>query len=159
MAPSPPVVFPFHTSGSLVCGSTFFPAGHPTIFPPYFVAGAVFSGFAMVMSWMIPARRFLGLKHVVTMKHRENMNKSMLVTGMMVTYGYVMEHFIAWYSADPYEYAQFFYTRMRGPMKFIYMTMSFCNTVVPPRRSPFSSLVNTSISQRRAYKASNSAAG
>ena len=64
---------------------------------------------------MIPARRFLGLKHVVTMKHLENMNKIMLVTGMFVTYGYVMEHFIAWYSGDPYEFAQFFYTRYARP--------------------------------------------
>jgi molybdopterin-containing oxidoreductase family membrane subunit len=90
------------------------PGWHTTIFPPYFVAGAVFSGFAMVMTWMVPARHFLGLKHVVTMKHLENMNKIMLVTGMMVSYGYIMEHFIAWYTGDPYEYAQFFKTRWRA---------------------------------------------
>ena len=77
------------------------PGWHTTIFPPYFVAGAVFSGFAMVVTWMIPAREFLGLKHVVTPKHLENMYKVMLATGMMVAYGYVMEHFIAWYSGNP----------------------------------------------------------
>ena len=76
------------------------PGWHTTIFPPYFVAGAIFSGFAMVVTWLIPARQFLGLKHVVTMRHIENMNKVMLATGMMVGYGYVMEHFIAWYSGN-----------------------------------------------------------
>jgi molybdopterin-containing oxidoreductase family membrane subunit len=80
---------------------------------------------------MIPAREFLGLKHVVTPKHMENMCKVMLATGMMVTYGYVMEHFIAWYSGNPYEFAQFFLVRQRGPMKGIYWLMIFCNCVVP----------------------------
>jgi molybdopterin-containing oxidoreductase family membrane subunit len=65
------------------------------------------------------------------MKHLENMNKIMLVTGMMVSYGYVMEHFIAWYSGDPYEFAQFYFTRMQGPMRWVYRTMIFCNVVVP----------------------------
>ena len=80
---------------------------------------------------MVPARHFLGLKHVVTMKHLENMNKIMLVTGMMVSYGYIMEHFIAWYSGDPYEYAQFFKTRWGGPMSGIFFLMVFCNVVTP----------------------------
>ena len=61
------------------------------------------------------------------MKHLENMNKVMLVTGMLVTYGYVMEHFIAWYSGNPYEFAQFFTPRQRGPMAGVYWTMIFCN--------------------------------
>ncbi len=85
----------------------------------------------MVMTWMVPARHFLGLKHVVTMKHLENMNKIMLVTGMMVSYGYIMEHFIAWYSGDPYEYAQFFKTRWGGPMSGVFFLMVFCNVVTP----------------------------
>ena len=105
---STPLVLSVHTIVSFDFATSVIPGWHTTIFPPYFVAGAVFSGFAMVMTWMIPARRFLGLKHVVTMKHLENMNKVMLVTGMIVTYGYLMEHFIAWYSGDPYEFAQFF---------------------------------------------------
>ena len=128
---STPLVLSVHTIVSFDFATSVIPGWHTTIFPPYFVAGAVFSGFAMVMTWMIPARRFLGLTHVVTMKHLENMNKIMLVTGMLVSYGYVMEHFIAWYSGDPYEYAQFFLVRMHGPMRWIYRTMVFCNCVVP----------------------------
>jgi molybdopterin-containing oxidoreductase family membrane subunit len=128
---STPLVLSVHTIVSFDFATSVIPGWHTTIFPPYFVAGAVFSGFAMVMTWMIPARKFLGLKHVVTPKHLENMCKIMLVTGMMVSYGYLMEHFIAWYSADPYEFAQFYYTRMRGPMKGVYWTMIFCNVVVP----------------------------
>ena len=65
---------------------------------------------------MVPARQFLGLKHVVTMKHLENMNKVILATGMIVAYGYLMEHFIAWYSGNPYEFASSSRRRMRGPM-------------------------------------------
>ena len=84
------------------------------------------------MTWMIPARQFLGLKHVVTMQHLENMNKVMLATGMMVTYGYVMEHFIAWYSGNPYEFAQFFSGRASaGPYRADLLADVFCNCVVP----------------------------
>ena len=104
-----------HTIVSFDFATSVMPGWHTTIFPPYFVAGAIFSGFAMVVTWLIPARQFLGLKHVVTMRHIENMNKVMLATGMMVSYGYVMEHFIAWYSGNLYEYAQFFQVRWRGP--------------------------------------------
>jgi molybdopterin-containing oxidoreductase family membrane subunit len=128
---STPLVLSVHTIVSFDFATSVIPGWHTTVFPPYFVAGAVFSGFAMVMTWMIPARRFLGLTHVVTMKHLENMNKIMLVTGMLVSYGYVMEHFIAWYSGDPYEYAQFFLVRMHGPMRWVYRTMVFCNCIVP----------------------------
>src|SRR5450432_669484 len=128
---STPLVLSVHTIVSFDFATSVIPGWHTTIFPPYFVAGAVFSGFAMVMTWMIPARHFLGLKHVVTMKHLENMNKIMLVTGMMVGYGYVMEHFIAWYSGNPYEMGQFFLTRWHGPMRWIFRTMVFCNIVVP----------------------------
>jgi Ni/Fe-hydrogenase subunit HybB-like protein len=128
---STPLVLSVHTIVSFDFATSVIPGWHTTIFPPYFVAGAVFSGFAMVMTWMVPARHFLGLKHVVTMKHLENMNKIMLVTGMMVSYGYIMEHFIAWYSGDPYEYAQFFKTRWGGPMSGIFFLMVFCNVVTP----------------------------
>ncbi len=100
---STPLVLSVHTIVSFDFAMSVIPGWHTTIFPPYFVAGAVFSGFAMVLTWMMPARQFLGLKHVVTLKHLENMTKVMLATGMMVTYGYVMEHFIAWYSGNPYE--------------------------------------------------------
>src|SRR4029077_19214281 len=128
---STPLVLSVHTIMSFDFATSVIPGCHTTIFPPYFVAGAVFSGFAMVMTWMIPARRFLGLKHVVTMKHLENMNKIMLVTGMIVGYGYLMEHFIAWYSGNPYEMGQFFHARWRGPMSPIFWLMFFCNVCVP----------------------------
>jgi Ni/Fe-hydrogenase subunit HybB-like protein len=128
---STPLVLSVHTIVSFDFATSVLPGWHTTIFPPYFVAGAVFSGFAMVLTWMIPARQALGLKHVVTAKHLELMCKVMLATGMMVTYGYVMEHFVAWYSGDPYEYAQFFLTRQRGPMAGVYWLMIFCNCVVP----------------------------
>ena len=80
---------------------------HPRVahddLPPYFVAGAVFSGFAMVMSWMVPARHFLGTEARHHHGHLENMNKIILATGMLVSYGYLMEHFIAWYSGNQFE--------------------------------------------------------
>jgi len=107
------------------------PGWHTTIFPPSFVAGAIFSGFAMVMSWLVPARHFLGLKHVVTLRHLEAMNKLILVTGMVVSYGYLMEHFIAWYSGNRYEEFLFFNTRALGPYRGIYWLMMFCNVVTP----------------------------
>ena len=81
---STPLVLSVHTIVSFDFATSVMPGWHTTIFPPYFVAGAIFSGFAMVVTWLIPARQFLGLKHVVTMRHIENMNKVMLATGMMV---------------------------------------------------------------------------
>jgi Ni/Fe-hydrogenase subunit HybB-like protein len=128
---STPLVLSVHTIVSFDFAVSVIPGWHTTIFPPYFVAGAVFSGFAMVLTWMLPARHYLGLKHVVTPKHLENMAKVMLVTGMMVTYGYVMEHFIAWYSGNPYEAGQFFKVRWMGPMAPIFWLMVTCNCVVP----------------------------
>jgi molybdopterin-containing oxidoreductase family membrane subunit len=107
------------------------PGWHTTIFPPYFVAGAVFSGFAMVLTLIIPARRYMGLKHVITARHLEAMAKVMLCTGLIVTYGYMMEHFAAWYSGNTYEQYVFFVTRPRGPYAWAYFTQMFCNVVVP----------------------------
>jgi molybdopterin-containing oxidoreductase family membrane subunit len=128
---STPLVLSVHTIVSFDFAVSVLPGWHTTIFPPYFVAGAVFSGFAMVATWMIPARHFLGLKHVITIRHIENMCKVMLATGMMVAYGYIMEHFIAWYSGNPYEFSQFFRVRQKGPMAPIYWLMIFCNVIVP----------------------------
>jgi molybdopterin-containing oxidoreductase family membrane subunit len=128
---STPLVLSVHTIVSFDFAVSVIPGWHTTIFPPYFVAGAVFSGFAMVATWMIPARYFLGLKHVVTTKHIENMCKVMLATGLMVSYGYIMEHFIAWYSGNPYEAGQFFKVRWFGPMAPVFWTMFFCNVVSP----------------------------
>ena len=128
---STPLVLSVHTIVSFDFAVSIIPGWHTTVFPPYFVAGAVFSGFAMVVTWMVPARQFLGLKHVVTMKHLENMNKVILATGLMVSYGYAMEHFIAWYGGNQYEFAEFFEVRMRGPLAPVYWLMMFCNVVTP----------------------------
>jgi molybdopterin-containing oxidoreductase family membrane subunit len=128
---STPLVLSVHTIVSFDFAVSVIPGWHTTVFPPYFVAGAIFSGFAMVMTWMVPARQFLGLKDVVTIRHLENMNKVMLATGMMVAYGYVMEHFMAWYSGNQFEFYQFFMTRQRGPLAGVYWVMIFCNIVVP----------------------------
>jgi len=127
---STPLVLSVHTIVSFDFAVSLIPGWHTTIFPPYFVAGAVFSGFAMVMSWMVPARHFLGLKHVITMRHLENMNKIILATGMLVSYGYLMEHFIAWYSGNQFEWFVFF-NRATGPYRGVYFLMLFCNVLTP----------------------------
>jgi len=100
------------------------------VFPPYFVAGAVFSGFAMVLMLIVPARAWFGLKDLVTIRHLENMNKIMLATGSMVGYAYMIEFFMAWYSGNGYE--QFaFINRAFGPYAWAYWTMVTCNVVAP----------------------------
>ena len=103
---------------------------HSTIFPPYFVAGAIFGGFAMVLFLLIPAREFFGLKDIVTMRHIENMNKILLVTGSIVGYSYAMEFFISWYSGSLYERFAFI-NRALGPYSWAYATMIFCNVLSP----------------------------
>jgi Ni/Fe-hydrogenase subunit HybB-like protein len=127
---STPLVVSVHTIVSFDFAISQLPGWHTTIFPPYFVAGAIFSGFAMVMTLMIPARRAFGYQQVVTPRHLENMAKVMLATGLMVTYGYVMEHFIAWYSGNPSE--QFaFLNRWNGDYKWIWFLQLFCNVLTP----------------------------
>jgi molybdopterin-containing oxidoreductase family membrane subunit len=126
-----PLVLSVHTIVSWDFALSIMPGWHTTIFPPYFVAGAVFSGFAMVVTLMIPARRFMGLKHVITPRHIEAMCKVMLTTGLIVAYGYAMEHFAAWYSGNQYEEHVFFKTRAQGPYRWIYYLMLFCNIAVP----------------------------
>ncbi len=126
-----PLVLSVHTIVSFDFAVSQVPGWHTTIFPPYFVAGAVFSGFAMVLTLMIPARRIFGFQHVITQRHIDNMCKVMLATGLMVAYGYVMEHFIAWYSGNPYEAHVFFVTRQRGLYAPVYWLQMFCNVLVP----------------------------
>jgi molybdopterin-containing oxidoreductase family membrane subunit len=106
------------------------PGWHTTIFPPYFVAGAIFSGFAMVVTLMVITRKAFGLEHVITMKHFDYMAKIMLVTGMMVGYAYALEFFIAWYSGNAYELFTF-RNRAFGPYAWAYWTMVSCNVLVP----------------------------
>jgi molybdopterin-containing oxidoreductase family membrane subunit len=106
------------------------PGWHSTIFPPYFVAGAIFSGFAMVLTLAIPLRKFYHLEDLITIRHIENSAKLMLVTGMIVAYGYTIEWVIAWYSGDKFEW---FMTTNRafGPYATYYWMLIFCNILVP----------------------------
>ncbi|MFL5318713.1 MAG: NrfD/PsrC family molybdoenzyme membrane anchor subunit, partial [Myxococcaceae bacterium] len=127
---STPLVLSVHTIVSFDFAVSLLPGWHTTIFPPYFVAGAVFSGFAMVVTLMVPARRFLGLKDVITIRHLENMNKVILVTGLIVTYGYLMEHFVAWYSGSEYEFFVFA-NRRGGPYAPVFWLMVTCNCIIP----------------------------
>ncbi len=125
-----PLVLSVHTIVSFDFAVSIVPGWHTTIFPPYFVAGAIFSGFAMVLTLMIPMRTFLGLQDFVTVRHVENMNKILLVTGTMVGYAYSMEFFVAWYSASPYESFAFI-NRALGPFWWAYCIMVSCNVITP----------------------------
>jgi molybdopterin-containing oxidoreductase family membrane subunit len=127
---STPLVLSVHSVVSFDFATSQLPGWHTTIFPPYFVAGAIFSGFAMVATLLIPAREFFGLKSIIELRHLELMMKIILATGTMVGYSYAMEFFIAWYSASPYE--QFtFINRAFGPYAWAYWTMVSCNVIFP----------------------------
>ena len=106
------------------------PGWHTTIFPPYFVAGAVYSGFAMVTMLAIIVRKVFKIEHIITINHLEKMAKIMIATGLMVGYAYSMEFFIAWYSGNIYERFTFI-NRAFGPYAWAYWTMISCNVLVP----------------------------
>jgi len=127
---STPLVLSVHSVVSFDFATSVMPGWHTTIFPPYFVAGAVFSGFAMVMTLMIICRQVYGLKDLMTMYHLETMNKIMLVTGSLVGYAYMMEFFIAWYSGNEYE-RYVFINRATGPYWWAYWSMVTCNVISP----------------------------
>ncbi len=125
-----PLVLSVHSVVSCDFAVSQLPGWHTTIFPPYFVAGAIFSGMAMVVTLMVPARRFFGLENLVTLRHLDNMNKIILATSCMVAYAYLMELFIAWYGGNPYErFASI--NRALGPYAWAYWTMICCNVVIP----------------------------
>jgi molybdopterin-containing oxidoreductase family membrane subunit len=123
-------VLSVHTIVSFDFATSVIPGWHTTIFPPYFVAGAIFSGFACVMTLLIIARWTLNLHDLITIKHLENMNKIILVTGSIVGYAYATEFFIAWYSGNPYEKFTFI-NRAFGPYYWAYWTMISCNVLIP----------------------------
>jgi Ni/Fe-hydrogenase subunit HybB-like protein len=125
---STPLVLSVHSVVSFDFASAQVPGWHSAIFPPYFVAGAVFAGFAMVLTLALPMRRAFGLRDFITDKHLDNMAKMMLVTGLIVGYGYLMEMFIAWYSGNGFE----MYTmesRVAGPYRYLYFALILCNIV------------------------------
>jgi Ni/Fe-hydrogenase subunit HybB-like protein len=125
-----PLVVSVHTVVSFDFAISILPGWRTTIFPPYFVAGAIYSGFAMVLTLAIPIRAVYGLEDFITSRHLQNMAKVMLLTGLIVGYGYMVEGFIAWYSADLYE--EFVpISRMTGPYAPAYWSLLFCNIVVP----------------------------
>jgi Ni/Fe-hydrogenase subunit HybB-like protein len=125
-----PLVLSVHSVVSFDFAVGIVPGWHTTIFPPYFVAGAIFSGFAMVMTLMVPVRYIFNLKHIITSDHIEAMCKITLATGTMVGFAYATEVFVAWYSGNPYE--QFaFANRAFGPFAWAYWTMVSCNVLIP----------------------------
>jgi molybdopterin-containing oxidoreductase family membrane subunit len=142
---STPLVLSVHSIVSFDFATSVLPGWHTTIFPPYFVAGAIFGGFAMVLFLLIPARElYPNMKELITARHLENMAKIILVTGSMVGFAYAMEFFIAWYSGNQYEADVFVFNRLMPPFladKFgftrgapywwAYWTMIFCNVVSP----------------------------
>ncbi|WP_420240033.1 NrfD/PsrC family molybdoenzyme membrane anchor subunit [Telmatobacter bradus] len=125
-----PLVLSVHTVISFDFAVSLLPGWHSTIFPPYFVAGAIYSGMAMVVTLAIPLRRFYKLESLVTRKHIDNMGKIMLTAGLIVAYGYMMEAFMAWYSASPTE-AFMMWNRAFGPQAWIYWLLIVCNLIVP----------------------------
>jgi Ni/Fe-hydrogenase subunit HybB-like protein len=125
-----PLVLSVHTVISFDFAVAVLPGWHTTIFPPYFVAGAIYSGFAMVLTLAIPLRKFYHLEGLVTERHIDNMGKVMLATGFIVAYGYAMEVFMAWYSASHWE-AFMMWNRMFGPMGWAYWVLVTCNLAIP----------------------------
>ena len=125
-----PLVVSVHTIVSFDFAASILPGWHSTIFPPYFVAGAIYSGFAMVLTISIPLRHAYGLKDLVTDKHLDNMAKVMLAAGLVVGYGYIMETFIAWYGGSSYEQYMTL-NRMFGPYAWSYWMLLVCNIFIP----------------------------
>jgi len=127
---STPLVLSVHSIVSFDFATAVIPGWHTTIFPPYFVAGAIFSGFAMVVTLMTVARWVYGLQNLITTKHLENMCKVLIATGLIVGFAYGTEFFMAWYSGNPYERFTFI-NRAFGPYWWAYWTMITCNVISP----------------------------
>jgi Ni/Fe-hydrogenase subunit HybB-like protein len=127
---STPLVLSVHTVVSFDFAVSVLPGWHATIFPPYFVAGAIYSGFAMVLTLAIPIRAYYGMEDFITMRHIQNMAKVMLATGLIVFYGYSVEAFMGWYSGNTYE-GFMISNRMFGNYWYMYWFLIFCNGVVP----------------------------
>ncbi len=125
-----PLVVSVHTIVSFDFAVGVIPGWHSTIFPPYFVAGAIYSGFAMVLTLAIPLRAAYGLQDLITMRHLDNMAKILLTTGLIVAYGYLMEIFFAWYSANEFE-QYMMANRMTGPYAPAYWALIACNALTP----------------------------
>jgi Ni/Fe-hydrogenase subunit HybB-like protein len=127
---STPLVLSVHSVVSFDFAVSVIPGWHTTIFPPYFVAGAIFSGFAMVATLIIILRKMFRLQHIITTEHLDVMNRIIIATSLMVGYAYLTEFFVAWYSGVAYEKFAFL-NRALGPYAWAYWTMVICNVFVP----------------------------
>jgi molybdopterin-containing oxidoreductase family membrane subunit len=125
-----PLVLSVHTVVSFDFAVGVIPGWHTTVFPPYFVAGAIYSGFAMVLTLAIPLRAAFGLHDFITQKHLDNMAKVMLATGLIVAYGYLIELFIGWYSGNQFEKFML-WNRITGPYKLQWWALILCNVITP----------------------------
>jgi molybdopterin-containing oxidoreductase family membrane subunit len=125
-----PLVLSVHTVVSFDFTIAILPGWHSTIFPPYFVAGAIYSGFAMVLVLAIPLRTVYGLHNLITKRHLDNCAKLMLATGLVLAYTYVIEPFTAWYSGDPYEW-HVVVNRATGPAAWSYWLVILFNVIIP----------------------------
>ncbi|HEY2989496.1 MAG TPA: NrfD/PsrC family molybdoenzyme membrane anchor subunit [Candidatus Binatia bacterium] len=125
-----PLVVSVHTVVSFDFAVALVPGWHSTIFPPYFVAGAIYSGFAMVLTLAIPLRKVYGLEDFITLRHLKNMAEVLLATGLIVAYGYLMEGFMAWYSGNLYERAMMV-NRMFGPYGYMFWALIAFNVLIP----------------------------
>ncbi len=126
-----PLVVSVHSIVSADFAIGVLPGWHSNIFPPYFVAGAIYSGFAMVVTLILPARGLYRLERFITQRHLDNMGKMMLVTGCIVTYSYIIEIWSAWYSSDKFEEYTYLVMRPSGPIAWLFWTVIFCNCVAP----------------------------
>ena len=125
-----PLVVSVHTVVSFDFAAGIVPGWHTTVFPPYFVAGAIYAGFAMVLTLAIPLRAIYRLEDFITERHLENMAKVMLATGLIVVYGYAIEAFMSWYSGSPYE-SYMLQNRLTGPYRYEYWALLLCNVLAP----------------------------
>jgi Ni/Fe-hydrogenase subunit HybB-like protein len=125
-----PLVLSVHTVVSFDFSIAIVPGWHTTIFPPYFVAGAIYSGFAMVITIAIPLRKAYGLEDFITMRHLENMAKVMLATGLIVAYGYFFEFFLSLYSGNKFD-VFLVHQRLHGPYNHFYFALILCNILTP----------------------------
>jgi Ni/Fe-hydrogenase subunit HybB-like protein len=125
-----PLVISVHSIVSSDFAITLVPGWHSTIFPPFFVAGAIFSGFGLVVTLIVPSRRIFHLTNVITEAHLDKLGKMLLVTGWIVIFSYIIEDFVAWYSGSPYEIYQFFVARPRGPNAGVFWAQQVCNILM-----------------------------
>ena len=126
-----PLVVSVHTVVSFDFTIAQVPGWHSTIFPPYFVAGAIYSGFAMVITLAIPLRKYYGLEDFLTIRHLDNMGKILLATGLIVAYGYLMETFMSFYTGPTTPDRYMMMNRMTGPYAPIYWLLILCNIAIP----------------------------